>query len=104
MKKLTLKDHKIAALKYARKAIVNDERTFICFALCDYAEDKNNHLADEAVEYLTDYISESLGSHNTLSRWVDARVKAINVCGTSKMKRTRLAYIDWMIACYEGKV
>lgn len=60
-----------------------------------------------ACSYLQRYVSDSLGDHAYLSSWL---MYNRNISGREiladpeKLKRTRLAWIDWMIKQYEEQL
>jgi len=110
---MKLKDHKIAALKHARKLISNEQAEYVCIALTNYAVIKENAVASEAVEYLHHYIGKQLNGEGALDYWLFSNktldtIEDVQSCwfhgkGSKKIRQTRLNWIDWMLECYEGK-
>lgn len=101
---MTLKEHKVAALKHARKRVVSDERRGICSGIIDYHSINAGKTTATACEYLLDYINKSLGKAAWLEEWLYDKGligKYTTRAEDKKIKATRLAWIDWMIACYE---
>lgn len=97
--KLTLKQHKIECLKYARRLIESKEETFICYAVARY------EYSDRASNYMVEYINDSIYPYNNLAYWVNSHTgKKYQSCYGPAMQKIRLAYIDWMIACYEDNI
>lgn len=118
MSKMTLKQHKIAALKHARNLIKSGKEEYICHALNHYTDwyDIENSKKEQAIYYLKQYIAKNLGcekdswgeysNHKGLQEWLvkENHVKFYPVYNSKKMRNTRLNWIDWMIGCYEGTV
>lgn len=110
---LTIKQHKVAALKHARKLISSGKTGYICIALSSYAVDKETIAALKAVEYLHQYINEQLKGEGALDYWLLSNgnlstIHDVQSCWCSrskygkKIRQTRLNWIDWMLKCYEG--
>lgn len=110
----SLKQHKIDALKHARIRVATKKDQFICHALNDYAHVYDyDEQRNEAVYYLKNYISKSLGAewneywqgYSTIciEDWLKKQGYKSADSATRKTRAVRLNWIDWMIACYEGK-
>jgi hypothetical protein len=105
-KEKTIKEHKIAALQWAYKQIKNDCSYYICYALNDYYfKVDNSKKSQKAVYYLTNYISKALKGYTFLDNWLvdKENLKWAKVSNTDKIRRTRLAWIEWMLAAYGAK-
>lgn len=97
---------KIEALTLAR-AIVGKRsyKSGICYAL-RRVMDTNPRLKG-ACSYLIGYISRALGNSAYLEGWLYRKVTDTYLYSPKarpKVNRTRLAWIDWMIACYEEDI
>ena len=95
---------KIEALERARRHIAFESEYFICLAL-ERVSKLNLNLADACFE-LRDYIERQLGRHVTLDEWMVANniaTKSEIYNDPSKIRYTRLAWIDWMIYQLEIK-
>jgi hypothetical protein len=61
----------------------------------------------KAVKHLRRYVERSLQGYSFLESWlvhkghVDVYTDMWSKAGRAKMLRTRQAWVDWMIACYE---
>lgn len=91
-------EQKIELLQMARKVLVGYTRKSICGALIVAAEGRKD--LDDAYEYLANYVEKSLRGHAYLEAWQKAkRVKTFPI-GSPESQARRIAWIDWMIACY----
>lgn len=100
---LTLRQHKIAALKLTRDYIQSRAYTLgcdkgICLLLSRY---KHNYTA---VNSLKGYIRRALtGRHLFLNSWVrqNSKLEYWPNSDDPRMVATRVAWLDWMIQCLE---
>lgn len=110
----TLRQHKIAALKEAKRVIQDNYAcprrpnasgsSGICRALGVYAVACSyESIKSKAVRELKSYISDALGIHSFLNGWVqrNSRLSSYPDSNNPKMVQTRLNWIDWMINCLE---
>lgn len=89
---------KVRALRLARQRIDEGKSQFVCLAL-EHVAERDTSLAN-ACRQLREYIGKALGPCMTLNTWykVTYRTQVL-----PDMRVTRLAWIDWMIECLEGK-
>ena len=87
-------------LKKARKLIVSGQRSYICNAVYKVCEGTDSASKGSKIE---EYISKQLDGTFTLNSWLRKRHGINPSIGSRKLKQTRLAWIDWMIAAYEEK-
>lgn len=96
---------KIKVLNGSRRIIARGDARGICKAT-RYVESEFPALRTAAAE-LREYLSKALGPHAYLEGYVAAKTRrtyetVLNSEG--KMRVTRLAWIDWIIAQYESKL
>lgn len=100
-------EQKIEALRLAR-ALVEEGESFICCILSRVA--KNHPALKEAACHLKKYTEEQVKSFDPINRytttslesWVRVRHSIPDATrNPARAQATRLAWIDWMIACYE---
>lgn len=87
-------------LREARKKIKSGETYFICNAVYIVGRDKNCLKKSAKIEK---YIASQLDGYVGLDGWLRHNYGIDPYSDQRKMKKTRLAWIDWMIAAYEEK-
>lgn len=90
---------KIELLKKAKRFIGDRFFEGICSALESAASLSGVEYKKDAKE-LRQYISVNLEGYDWLGSWI--RIKRPKYKGT--LKQARVAYIDWMITCYEEDI
>lgn len=101
---LTIRQHKIAALKHARKLLKRKMVKGLCAGINGY---RNSNSCESnvniAVIELRNYIQKVLGDNVWLNGWVrqNSKLSVFPAFGSEKMLQTRLNWIDWMIECLE---
>lgn len=101
----TLKEHKIAALQHAYKQIESGNESWICAALDRYRNSYGtyNNEVHQAKEYLINFVQSALGDNVFLSGWIEEKLEGKFIYDSKKLRRTRLAWIKWMLKCYGAK-
>lgn len=100
--KIDNKKLKIEALKKAKNIVEKPSyNAGICSALWHY-----NTCSYDIANQLTNYISRSLSGSNYLEGWLTRNLPANAKVydNRKKVKATRLAWIDWMIACLQEDI
>jgi len=93
----------ITALRFASTRIDWCENNYICSALHAVSEDYPD--MSEEVQYLKTWVQKMLGSCGTLESWLrESRIHLNPIDHPEKLRVTRLAWIDWMIAELEKEL
>jgi len=95
------KEQKIEALQEARRQLAKNPADYwdgICSCLP----------STDAGYAMRAYISSALGSHGWLGGWLRINRPELQItphvyADIKRLKKYRLQWIDWMIACLEGK-
>jgi len=98
---LAQKKERRVCLIEARKDFEKGDYPGICSAIWGCSDKTHN-----VREYLTKYISRVLKSNIYLEGWLNDKGIRIyyNLEDIKKLKKTRLAWLDWMIACYDEDI
>jgi hypothetical protein len=89
-------------LREARGRIEDRSLSYVCLAINHPKQWNGNDR-----ENLKSWVLALLGSHYTLESWIEENcgvwIREDMKRDAEKMRVTRLAWIDWMIAYWEGK-
>lgn len=106
---------KIRLLEGAQEQLMRNPPTWgtgVCFALGaswhrvdDVVKGRESYLANECDNELHTYVREAIGDHVYLGTWIREKIgEKFDNTDYEKLRRTRIAWLGWMIKCYKQKL